>query len=112
MAQSSTKRSSISSQLVLAFVSFGLLMIFGGVIALLQLNAMRQRAEYLYEADQPARAVLRVLSSFLSYHCPACKIRRVSRPRVTDCSRLSKPMSIMPFKRCAPCQPGRNATRN
>ena len=42
-------------------------MIFGGVISLLQLNAMRERAEYLYEADQPARAVLRVRSSFLSY---------------------------------------------
>ena len=42
-------------------------MIFGGIIALLQLRAMRQRAEYLYQADQPARAVLLVRSSFLSY---------------------------------------------
>ena len=67
MAKERTKPSSISSQLVLAFVSIGLLMIFGGIIALLQLNAMRQRAEYLYEADQPARAVLLVRSSFLSY---------------------------------------------
>ncbi len=50
-------------------------MIFGGVIALLQLNAMRQRAEYLYQADQPARAVLRVRSSFLSYQN---ELRRLS----------------------------------
>jgi PAS domain S-box-containing protein len=44
-----------------------MLMILGGVIALVQLNLMRRRAEYLSQADQPARAVLRVRSDFLTF---------------------------------------------
>ena len=67
MADAPTRRSSISTLLVGSFVSVGLLMILGGVIALLQLNFMRARAEYLFQADQPARAVLRVRSDFLSF---------------------------------------------
>jgi PAS domain S-box-containing protein len=61
------RRSSISTLLVGSFVSVGLLMILGGLIALLQVNFMRQRAEYLFQADQPARAVLRVRSDFLTF---------------------------------------------
>jgi PAS domain S-box-containing protein len=67
MADAQTRRSSISTLLVGSFVSVGLLMILGWVIALLQLNFMRARAEYLFKADQPARAVLRVRSDFLSF---------------------------------------------
>jgi PAS domain S-box-containing protein len=67
MADAPTRRSSISTLLVGSFVSVGLLMILGGVIALLQLRFMRQRAEYLFQADQPARAVLRVRSDFLTF---------------------------------------------
>jgi PAS domain S-box-containing protein len=67
MTDAPTRRSSISTLLVGSFVSVGLLMILGGVIALLQLNFMRQRAEYLFQADQPARAVLRVRSDFLTF---------------------------------------------
>jgi PAS domain S-box-containing protein len=67
MTDAPTRPSSISTLLVGSFVSVGLLMILGGVIALLQLNFMRARAEYLFQADQPARAVLRVRSDFLSF---------------------------------------------
>jgi len=67
MADAPTRRSSISTLLVGSFVSVGLLMILGWVIALLQLNFMRARAEYLFKADHPARAVLRVRSDFLSF---------------------------------------------
>ncbi|HKV60846.1 MAG TPA: response regulator [Candidatus Acidoferrum sp.] len=48
-------------------MSVGLLMILGALIALLQVNFMRQRAEYLFQADQPARTVLRVRSDFLTF---------------------------------------------
>jgi two-component system cell cycle sensor histidine kinase/response regulator CckA len=67
MADAPTKRSSISTLLVGSFVSVGLLMILGGVIALLQIKYMRERAEYLSQADQPARTVLRVRSDFLTF---------------------------------------------
>lgn len=67
MVDAPKRRSSISTLLVGSFVSVGLLMILGGLIALLQVNFMRQRAEYLFQADQPARAVLRVRSDFLSF---------------------------------------------
>jgi PAS domain S-box-containing protein len=67
MADAPTKRSSISTLLVGSFVSVGLLMILGGVIALLQIKYMRERAEYLSQADQPTRAVLRVRSDFLTF---------------------------------------------
>ena len=67
MTETPQRRSSISTLLVGSFVSVGLLMILGGVMALLELNFMRGRAEYLFEADQPARAVLRVRSDFLSF---------------------------------------------
>jgi PAS domain S-box-containing protein len=67
MTDAPTRRSSISTLLVGSFVSVGLLMILGGVIALLQINFMRERAEYLSQADQPARAVLRVRSDFLTF---------------------------------------------
>src|ERR1700730_6063989 len=67
MADRAQGRSSVRTWLVGSFVSVGLLMILGGVIALLQLNFIRARAEYLFQADQPARAVLRVRSDFLSF---------------------------------------------
>ena len=67
MNKDQNKRSSIGTRLVLAFASVGLLMLLGGVMALLQLNRMRQESEYLYQTDQPARAVLLVRSAFLGY---------------------------------------------
>jgi PAS domain S-box-containing protein len=67
MTEGSAKQSSISTLLIASFVSVGVLMILGGVVALLELNVMRGRAEYLSEADHPARAVLRVRSDFLTY---------------------------------------------
>ena len=67
MADAPKRRSSISTLLVGSFVSVGLLMILGALIALLQVNFMRQRAEYLFQADQPARTVLRVRSDFLTF---------------------------------------------
>jgi PAS domain S-box-containing protein len=67
MAQAQIKQSSISSLLILSFVSVGMLMILGGVISLWQLHFIRQRAQYLYQSDKPARAVLRVHSDFLNF---------------------------------------------
>jgi PAS domain S-box-containing protein len=67
MPEASAKQSSISRLLVGSFASVCMLMILGGVIALVQLDFMRRRAEYLSQADQPARAVLRVRSDFLTF---------------------------------------------
>jgi PAS domain S-box-containing protein len=67
MAEEQNKLSSISSLLVLSFVSVGVLMILGGAIALWQLNFIRERAQFLYLSEKPARAVLRVRSDFLSF---------------------------------------------
>jgi hypothetical protein len=67
MAEAQTKQSSISTLLVLSFASVGMLMILGGAISLWQLNFIRQRAQYLYQTDKPARAVLRVHSDFLNF---------------------------------------------
>jgi len=67
MAEVQTKQSSISTLLVLSFASVGALMILGGAISLWQLNFIRQRAQYLYQTDKPARAVLRVHSDFLNF---------------------------------------------
>jgi len=67
MAQAQIKQSSISSLLILSFVSVGMLMILGGVISLWQLHFIRQRAQDLYQSDKPARAVLRVHSDFLNF---------------------------------------------
>src|SRR5258708_35063703 len=67
MSEQHTKQSSISSFLVLSFVSVGLLMILGGVTALWQLNYIRQRAEFLYQSDRPTRAVLRVRNDFQGF---------------------------------------------
>src|SRR5258707_383624 len=67
MTEQRTKQSSISSFLVLSFVSVGLLMILGGVTALWQLSYVRQRAEFLYQSDRPTRAVLRVRNDFQGF---------------------------------------------
>lgn len=67
MAKSSSTKSSIGSLLLTSFASVGLLMILGGGVALLQLNVMRKRAEYLSRVDQPALAVLRVHTDFLTF---------------------------------------------
>jgi PAS domain S-box-containing protein len=67
MAEENTKQSSISSILILSFVSVGMLMILGGAVSLGQMHFIRQRAQYLYQTDKPARAVLRVHSDFLIF---------------------------------------------
>lgn len=67
MAEAHPQQSSISSLLVLSFASVGMLMILGGIISLWQLNFIRERAQYLYQTDKPARAVLRVHSDFLNF---------------------------------------------
>ncbi|HEY6369401.1 MAG TPA: ATP-binding protein [Candidatus Sulfotelmatobacter sp.] len=67
MPEAHPKQSSISSLLVLSFASVGMLMILGGIISLWQLNFIRERAQYLYQTDKPARAVLRVHSDFLNF---------------------------------------------
>jgi PAS domain S-box-containing protein len=67
MVESRTRQSSISALLILSFVSVGVLMILGGALSLWQLNFIRQRAQYLYQADKPEHAVLRVHSDFLSF---------------------------------------------
>jgi PAS domain S-box-containing protein len=67
MTETRTKSSSINTLLVLSFASVGMLMILGGVISLWQLSFIRQRAQYLYQTDKPARAVLRVHSDFLTF---------------------------------------------
>jgi PAS domain S-box-containing protein len=67
MVEAHPKQSSISSLLVLSFASVGMLMILGGMVSLWQLNFIRQRAQYLYQTDKPARAVLRVHSDFLNF---------------------------------------------
>jgi PAS domain S-box-containing protein len=67
MAEAHPKQSSISSLLVLSFASVGMLMILGGIISLWQLNFIRERAQYVYQTDKPARAVLRVHSDFLNF---------------------------------------------
>jgi len=67
MVEAHPKQSSISSLLVLSFASVGMLMILGGMVSLWQLNFIRQRAQFLYQTDKPARAVLRVHSDFLNF---------------------------------------------
>lgn len=60
-------RPNIGPRLGVVFVVVGLLMALGDAIALIQIDGMRRRAEFVYQADQPAQAVLLVRSSFLSY---------------------------------------------
>jgi PAS domain S-box-containing protein len=67
MVEPHAAQSSTSSLLVFSFISVGALMILGGAIALLELDFIRARAQYLYQADEPARAALRVQSDFLSF---------------------------------------------
>src|SRR5438477_757664 len=67
MADRHKKQSSISSFLVLSFVSVGVLMILGGATALWQLNYIHQRAQFLYQSDRPTRAVLRVRNDFQNF---------------------------------------------
>ena len=67
MADENPKQSSISSVLILSFVSVGMLLILGGAVSLWQMHFIRQRAQYLYQTDKPARAVLRVHSDFLLF---------------------------------------------
>ena len=67
MADRHKKQSSISSFLVLSFVSVGVLMILGGATALWQLKYIHQRAQFLYQSDRPTRAVLRVRNDFQNF---------------------------------------------
>ncbi len=60
-------RPNIGRRLTVVFVFVGLLMALGDAIALFQVDSIRKRAELVYQADQPARDVLLVRSSFLSY---------------------------------------------
>ena len=66
MTDSLSKRPSISTLLLLSFVSAATLMLLGGAVALWQLSLMRIRSQNLYGADEPAIAVLRVRSDFVS----------------------------------------------
>jgi PAS domain S-box-containing protein len=52
---------------MLSFLGVGALMLLGSAIALWELDFMRERVQPLSQADQPAMAVLRVRSAFLTY---------------------------------------------
>ena len=60
-------RPNIGPRLGVVFVIVGLLMALGDAVALIQIDGIRRRAEFVYQADQPSQAVLLVRSSFLSY---------------------------------------------
>src|SRR5271169_5891441 len=80
MVEAHPKQSSISSLLVLSFASVGMLMILGGMVSLWQLNFIRQRAQFLYQTDKPARAVLRVHSDFLNFQRELLPLSNAQEP--------------------------------
>ena len=57
-------RNSIGQLLRQAFALMGALILFGAVIALWQISVMRERAQRLYDVEQPALAVLMAHSHF------------------------------------------------
>jgi PAS domain S-box-containing protein len=57
-------RNSTGQLLRHAFVLLGSLILFGGVIAAWQISVMRQRAQRMYDAEQPALAVLMAHNHF------------------------------------------------
>src|SRR5258708_8118715 len=61
------KRSSIRALLQLAFAVAGAFIALVVVLAGLRWDLMRRQAQSLYEVDQPAAAVLRVRSDFVSF---------------------------------------------
>jgi PAS domain S-box-containing protein len=92
MADRHTKQSSISSFLVLSFISVGVLMILGGATALWQLNYIHQRAQFLYQSDRPTRAVLRVRNDFQNFQRELQPLARLeqAKPFADEGNRLLK----------------------